>query len=267
MANKALKIVGIGCGALALLAAVGMGVAGYWAKGKMKGMTEWSEKLERQNKELSQLDEKYAFTLPPKGQPVTLAEERLEKYLSIRSGLTPVMDKYNKEAKKFEGKDQQASLSDAMAAAGMMGGLMAELREAFIENLKKNEMSPREFHATTAAIYTAHVGQANVEIAKVQTQALTEQIREYEEELAKPDLQPEGRQQLEEGLAQARTQLAEVSRNADKNSAGTEIHAANAALIAKHKERIDKMENIMLDGVLSSGDSDWSDAFDRASGN
>lgn len=265
--SKVLKIVGIGCGVIVLLGLLTIGAGAWWAKSKVQGMADWGEKVDEQNKELKALDKKYAFKAPPKGQPVTLTEDRLKKYLAIRHELQPVVEKYNKEGKKFEGKnDKNTSFSDATAALGMMGDMMTELRAKFVEQLNKHEMSPREFHSTTAAIYTAGVGEATTEIAKVQKEALTGQIQMYEEQLKQPELSAEEKTSLQEGLTEAKQQLAEVTAEAAKPNPGAKIHSANAALIKNYKDQIEKEANLFLDGVLTSGDDDWSNAFDSAAG-
>lgn len=265
--SKALKIIGIGCGVLVLIGLIMVGAGAWWAKSKVQGMADWSEKVDEQNKELKALDKKYAFKAPPKGQPLTLTEDRLKKYLAIRHELQPVIQKFEKEGKKFEGKNEKnTSFTDATAALGMMGDMMTELRAKFVEQLNKHEMSPREFHSTTAAIYTAGVGQATSEMAKVQKEALTQQIQMYEEQLKQEGLSAEEKASLEEGLEDAKSQLAEVSAEAQNEGANTQVHAANAALIKNYKDEIEKEANLFLDGVLTSGDDEWSNAFDNASG-
>lgn len=156
MASKALKIVGIGCGALVLIAVIGMVAAGYWVKGKMEGAGEWAEKMETQQKEINALESSYAFKAPAEGERLELTESRINRYLAIRRGIEPAFKKFEEESKKFEKTDsQEASMSDALAAVGAIGTLTMDVRGAFIEQLKQAKMAPSEFHAIRNAIYSS----------------------------------------------------------------------------------------------------------------
>ncbi len=158
MASKALKYVGIGCGVFVLIGVVAMVGLGMWAKSKMEGMGEWAGKVEEQNKELQALNSRYAFQPPAEGEPLPLSADQVQRYLAIRTELEPVLAKYQAESKKLEKTEgQQASVSDGLAAFGMMGQLMVELRGAYLEQLKKQRMSPREFLATSTAVYSGIV--------------------------------------------------------------------------------------------------------------
>jgi predicted ribosome quality control (RQC) complex YloA/Tae2 family protein len=267
LASKALKIVGIGFGVVALLLVVAAVAGGFWAKNKLQGVAEWGQKVERQNKELKKLDEKYTFAAPPKDQPVRLSEDRVKKYLAVRHELQPVLKKYEEKGQKFDKKpDERASVSEAFEAAGMMGDMMTELRAAFIEQLDKNQMSPREFHATTAAIYTATWGQATTEMEAAQKEALEAQIKEYEEQLKEGSLPPEAKKEMEDTLAEQKQQLAEVSKEPKQNATSNEIIIANAKLLEGYKDQVEKGANLFLDGVLGSSDEDGNGAFETARG-
>lgn len=167
MASKALKIVGIGCGAMVLIAVIGVALAGYWVKGKVEGMGEWAEKMETQQKELNALEEQFAFKAPAEGETVELTEARLSKYLAIRRGLEPAMAKFEASSKKLEKKNgEEASMSDGLAALSAMGDLTFEVRAAFIAQLQQAKMSPSEFHAIRDSILMT-MGDSSAEAAEL----------------------------------------------------------------------------------------------------
>jgi len=186
MASKALKYVGIGCGVFVLIGVVAMVAGGMWVKSKMGGMAEWGEQVEKQSQEVAALNRQFAFQPPEEGKPLLLKEDRLKRYLAVRQQLEPVLAKYQAEAKKLEKKEgEKASVSDGLAAFGVMGGLMVELRGAYLAELRKQEMSPREFEATSLAVYTnamaAATGGEYAEAHATNTQLL----ETYKDEIAK----------------------------------------------------------------------------------
>lgn len=153
MASKALKVIGIGCGALVLLGIIGVSAGAYWVKGKVQGMGEWAQQMEAQSKELTALEQKYPFEAPPEGEALKLSSEQVEKYLAIRRGLSPAFEKFEEDSKKFKKKDgEEASMSEGISALGALGDMSLEFRASFVEQLKAQRLGPSEYHAISQAI-------------------------------------------------------------------------------------------------------------------
>lgn len=256
--KKVLIGLGIGCGGLILLAVIAMGVGAYWVKGKVEGVAEVAEQMEQQQQALNELDSEYAFTVPPEGTPVKLEEDRVRKYLAVRAALEPVMAKYEAKSKELEErtKGNQASFSDMTEAMGMFGGLTTDLRAAFIEELKKQEMSPKEFHATTQAIYSAAIGNGMAEMHEMSKQAMQETIATYEEQLNDPNLSAEEKQAVQEGLDEAKAQLAETEQTMENQPEIAGINESNAKVLKTFEVEIEKHANPVLDGLLMSDSSE-----------
>lgn len=251
--KKVLIGVGIGCGVLLLLVVGAVVAGGMFVKSKVEGMAAGAEKMEAQSKELNELDRDFPFEVPPEGTPVKLDQARVEQYLAVRAALAPVLKKYDEKGKQFENKKQEdVSFSDATAALGMTFEMVQELRSAFITELKKQKMSPKEFHATTQAIYSSAFGEGMVEMAKANEQALTESITALEQDLKDESLSAEDRQALEEQLEGARADLEEAKKAVNDAPGAAEINAANAKVLATYKERIAAEANPVLDGLLLS---------------
>ncbi len=234
--NKVLVGVGIGCGALILIAVVGAVGAGMWAKGKVEDLGAMAGA--DQQEEIQRLNQKYDFEKPPRGQPVVLTERRVRDYLAVREALTPVMKKFEARGQKFEDKSkdgQKPSFGDAMEAMSMLGGMMTELRVAWLEALDDKNMSPNEFGAITAAIYGAPLAHG-LEQMKQSQRPVLEQLRAQAQKTAEDaSLPQEARDMAQEQLNQIDEQLAALP---ETNAAPSD----KQKLFAQNKELLDRMQ-------------------------
>ena len=253
---------GIGCGVL-VLGFVGLFVGGAWyAKKKLGGVAEYAQKAQKQQLEVTakskELDRKYPFQLPASGAPIALTADRVETYLAVREDALPIYEDFKKKAEGFEAKHKNAGqvecVGAAFEAAGMLGDLMMQLRTSYLTSLDTRHMSPREFGAITGAVYTSAWGAA----AGTSRDAVKKQLAQLDEQLKNPS-SPE----LKQALEQQRTALQEAEKNlpAPKDDA---TFQANAKLMEKYKDRIEKSVNPAFDSFILASDS--GDAFSRQMG-
>lgn len=265
--KKVLIGVGIGCGLLLLIVVGVVAAGGMWAKSKLDGVAESTEKLDKHQERVKQLDEKYAFAKPPKGEPVKLSEARVKEYMAIRAALGPVMEKYGEEGKALEQKTQhgkQAGFTDAMKAGGLLMDMMADVQGAWLDQLDQKKMSPQEFHAITAALLTADMGKAAGEMTKGQRQMLTQMKAVYEQQANAPNMTEEARADAKSQLADLDKQLAALPKD-DGPTEAQKIHAANAELFAKYKAELEKTGNMGIDMfLLGSEGSSFAEAMESA---
>ena len=263
--NKVLVGVGIGCGALILIGVVAAVGAGMWVKGKAEEIgavagVEQQEELERLNK-------KYSFAKPPKGQPVELTESRVRDYLAVREALAPVMTKFEEKGQKFEAKNrggEQPSMGDAMEAMSMLGGMMTELRVAWMKALEEKKMSPNEFGAITAAIYGAPLAHG-LEQMKQSQRPVLEQLRDQAQKTADDESVPEEmREMAREQVAQMEEQLAALPPEGAAPSEKQKIFAKNAELLDRMKIDMEKTNpgvDILLGTLAAEGFADQFEAL------
>lgn len=255
---------GVGCGALVLLAVVGMVGVGWYAKQKLGGAIAATENLQKQEQRLQALNAKHAFTPPAEGQVMALDPQRLEAYLAVREAGLPVFADFEKKAEAFKQETQgdQASIGDAMKGAGMLMELTTQVREAFIASLEQHGMSPAEFHATTQAIYSTAIGQAAQGMNKAMAEAsdqMQARIEELDTKLEDAQLPEAERQALQTERDALYAQVESMGQGAQ--GAGQmglapgqdAVVTANAKLLETHKARIETAANPAFDVFIVGG--------------
>jgi hypothetical protein len=246
---------GIGFGVLVLAGVIALVAGGLWLKGKVQGVAEESrafgEALEKTEARATALNERFTFAAPPKGVPVAVAESRLHEYLAVRAALQPVYRTYEAKAKALkESAGEHPGPGDAFRAMGTLSGFLAELRTTWLDALEKERMSPREYHAITAALYTSHWGTAMGELRREQRPALEEMKKSLEVQLASASGEAKG--MIETQLATVKEQLAALPAAAAPTPAEA-IHRANRDLYTKYQKEIEEQAAHGLD-VLLAGD-------------
>jgi cell division protein FtsB len=263
--KKVLIGVGIGCGVLLLAAVVVVGAGAFWAKRNLGGALEAGEQMAAQADELKKLNQAHPFTPPPDGTVLTLKEDRLDAYLAIREAALPVYKELEAKGEELDKKHQggEVSVSDAMQAGSLLAQVMSKTRAAYIENLKKHRMSPNEFLAISGAIYNSEIansmGEANQAMAS-QREGVETAHAEIQKQLQNDALSEEERTALEQQAEALQTQLdlldSEGGQAAipqvDAKTQG--VAAANMALLAKFKGRIEKANNPGFDALLITDD-------------
>lgn len=249
--KKVLVGVGIGCGALLLIAIVALVAGGYWVKSKMGGAVEVAQEMKSQQKEIESLDAKYPFQAPPEGEALKLSEGRLKQYLAVRASVAPIFKSFELKAKDFEKKNKkEKSLGAALEAVGMGTEMIREVRAKYLEQLEAQQMAPTEFHGITGAIYSAHLGRGMAQVQKGQREALQRTIEALDKQLSEKSLPEEQREALSEQRAAMEEQLAELPPEGEELTPELAVHEANAALLDKYKLQIEKEANPGLDVFL-----------------
>lgn len=261
--KKVLIGVGIGCGALVLIAIIGMVAVGVWAKGKVEGVAQGSEKMQEQEKRITQLNERYAFTPPPQGQPILLEEDRLKDYFAIRAAMKPVLAEYEEKGKKFEKQPgEQANLNEGLEALGLVMEMMGTVRSKWLDQLESKKMSPQEFYAISAAVFSSGLG---VEMGnwkqnerKMYEQLKAEMERQAADEANDPTSREEARQQAKEMEAK----LAALPPEDAPPPESAKIHEANAELLKKYSKEVEEGASLGLEAYI--GGADMGAAFQDA---
>lgn len=265
--KKVLIGVGIGCGVLVLIAVAVMVAGGVWLKGKTEGLVASGEQMQKMETRAKELNQEFAFTPPPRGEPVKLTEARLQDYLEVRQAITPVIQKYEAEGKKFEDlKNQQnVGLGDAMKAGTALFSMMGDIQQAWLAALEEQKMSPKEFHAISAAIFTADIGKSAGEMKKGQRQMLEQVKTAMEQQANNPQMPQEARDEAKKQIAELERQIAALPPADEAPSKATEIHAANSALFAKYKEQYEQQGNPGIDVLLWGQDGNsFAEAMEAA---
>lgn len=266
--KKVLIGVGAGCGVLVLLVIVAVVGFGFWAKGKAEEIGIGGEKFAQQEERVQQLNQKYDFEAPPKGQPLKLEEDRLKDYLAVREQMKPIYAEYEQKAKKFEKQDgEQATVSEGFEALGMMMDLMSDMRAKWLDALESRNMSPKEFHTITASLYTSTWAEAASNMQESSRAAIEQLKTQMEQQANDSNMPAEVRAEAKKTVAQLEGELANMEKDTAGKAGNKELHAHNAALAKKYEAQINDAANPILDGMLLGGDgSDLGSAFDEVGG-
>jgi hypothetical protein len=269
--KKVLIGVGIGCGGLLLLALIAVVAGGFWVKGKVEGVAEEmaqdAEKAKQQEQRAAELDKKYAFDAPPKGQPVRLTEARLQDYFAVRAALKPALTELEEKSKKFQqAEGQPAEIAQAFKAFGAVTGMVAEVRRRWVDALEKQKMSPREFHAITAAVYGSHMGDAMGKARQGQREMLEQLAAGLKEQVKDERLPAELREQMRQQLAQVQKQIAALPPPDAVPSDVQKIYTANLALLERYKQQLEQDSTQGLDLILIGGGEELDRAFQDVMG-
>jgi hypothetical protein len=271
VANKVLIGVGIGCGAIVLVGVIAVVAGGIWVKGKVEEASQEigksAEKMQSLEQRSAELNQRYTFAAPPKGQPLELSEDRLKDYLAVRAALKPVLEDFEVKAKNFAPpKGEQASIGKSLQALGMMTDLKANLNSKWVDELDNQKMSPREFHAITAAVYTAEWGKAKGEAPQRQRTRL-EQLKLGLTKVANDSsLTGEQREDARQQLANVDKQLAALPSANTPPPESQKIFEANAVLSEKYKKKIEEASSVGLDVLLVGSGNDLGTALEDALG-
>ena len=262
--NKVLVGVGIGCGTLVLLGMIGVGAGAFWLKRQVgdavSNMAESGQKMQAMGQDLQALEKSHPFTPPPEGEVLALSEERLLSYLAVRETALPVYTEFQKQAEALEAQDENKDnpgLGAAMQAAGLLTELMTKVQGAYIEGLKKQGMSPREFRTITQTLYSSMVTGVVDQAQKAGAAARQEALESVREQMKDPSLTEEQLAEMKEH-EQALLDSAEDPEGGEGapvlSEASKAAAAANLVLMNKYQERINSAGSLAMDTMLFSGD-------------
>jgi hypothetical protein len=269
VANKVLIGVGIGCGAIVLIGVIAVVAGGIWVKGKVEesGVGKSAEKMQSLEQRMGELNKRYTFAAPPKGQPLALSEDRLQDYLKVRAALKPVLDDFEVKSKNFAPPEgEEPSVGKLLQASGLILGLKADLNSKWMDELEQQKMSPREFHAITAAVYAAEWGKAKGEAPQRQ-RAMYEQLKSgLTKQATDSSLTEAQRESARQQLAVIDKQLAALPAANTPSPESQKIYEANAALSGKYKKKIEEASSAGLDVLLVGAGSELGTALQDALG-
>lgn len=248
--------VGIGFAVVVLVGVVALVAGGFWLKGQVEGAAgdarALSEQLAKTEERATALNERFPFAAPPKGVPVAVTEGRLDEYLAVRAALGPVYRTYEEKAKALEASaGEKPGLRDAVRAMGTLSELFGAVRTAWLDQLEAKRMSPREFHAITAALYSSNWAVAIGEARRQERPALEGLKTSLETQLAAAE--GELRAAIETQLVDVKDRLAALPAGTAPGEA-ERVHRANHELFLKHQTRIEEQAGHGLDIVLLGGD-------------
>ncbi len=267
--KKLLIGLGIGFGVLVLGVIAVLVVGAFWLKGQVEDVTqgaaEFAEKAEAVEKKIADLDRRFPFQAPAKGVPVSITESRLQEYLAVRATLQPVFKTYEAKAKELEASaGDNPGFGDAMKAMGQLSSFLNTLRSTWLDGLEAKRMSPKEFHAISAALYTSNWGVAIGDFQKTHRPAIEEAKKSLQAQLASAT-EPALKQALEVQVAALDEQLAALPEQ--QLAPETErVHRANHELYTKYKTQIEEQTAHGLDLLLAGDSSSLGEAFEGIQG-
>lgn len=257
--KKVLIGAGIGCGALIIIGIVVVGAGAFWAKGKMQeagvdleAMAQGGQVMEQQQKRAEDLNQRFAFDAPPKGQPVKLTEPRLQTYMDVRAGLSPAIKKLESEGKRLDQlqKSKQLGVTDAWKGMAEYMAFIPAIQNAWLDQLEQKQMSPAEFHAITATLLSSEWGKAAGEMQKGQRQMLTQLKAAMQQQANDANLPQQARDEAKKQLPELEKQIAALPPEGQGPSEADTVHQANAALFEKYKDQFEKDGNLGIDVLL-----------------
>ncbi len=269
--KKLLIGLGIGCGVLVVVGIIAAVIFGFWVKrragAKLESLQKAGVEMKAQEEALKQLDSEFPFTQPPEGELMRLDEARLQDYLAIRKDSLPVYRQYEEKSKDFShrtGKGKNVGVGDIMEGVGMVSDFMMKLRSTFISSLRAHRMSPLEFHATTAAVYSTYVHkgmQVAGQAADEAREKLQKEMGELNDKLNEPGLTEDARESIQHAIENLQSALDSLPASGGAG-AGDATADANVALLEKYKAEVELAANPAFDLLIAN--DDVSKAFNGA---
>jgi hypothetical protein len=152
-----MKKVAIGCLVALVLGAVLVGIGGYWAYNKTKGMVASFSQLQEIPKIEAQVQNKASFTAPGNGE---LTEDQVTRFIAVQKAIRDQLGarvqeldaKYDALSKKH-GSD--ASIGEGLGALKDLGSLIVEAKKVQVEALNAQHFSLAEYEWARGAAYQA----------------------------------------------------------------------------------------------------------------
>jgi hypothetical protein len=261
--KKVLIGVGVGCGLLLLLGVGAVVGLGLMAKKTFGGTIEATQKMAAQGEELAKLNQASSFRAPPEGEMLALDAKRLEAYFAVRQAALPAFKALEEKADAFErehgGKEgkNKPNIGAALDATNLMMTMTADVRGAYIEALKKHDMSPLEFQTITTTVYTSLMAESMEQAQGAMKQgreAMENQLAELDKKLEGDSLSDEERTQLEEARGHLQNAIESMEKNEANpgtlSEAGKKVATANVALLKQHEAQVQSMASSAFDAFL-----------------
>jgi hypothetical protein len=270
--KKLLIGLGIGCGVLVVVGILVVVAGGFWLKrkagAKLDSLKQAGVEMKLQEEALKQLDSDFPFSPPPEGELMKLDEARLQEYIAIRKEALPVYKEYEEKSKAFDtrtSKGKDVGIGDVMEGMGMVTGFMMKLRTTFISSLRAHRMSPREFHTTTATVYSTymHKGmQAAGQATDEAREKIQKEMGELNDRMNEPGLTEDAKAAIQNAIDELQKSLDSLPASSGGAGAGGAVTDANAALLEKYKADVELAANPAFDIFIAN--DDMSKAFNNA---
>lgn len=151
-----MKKVAIGCLVVLVLGAVFVGIGGYWAYNKTKGMVASFSQLQEIPKIEAQVQNKAAFTAPGNGE---LTEDQVTRFIAVQKA---IRDRLGARVKELDAKYDAlnknrggASIGEGLGALKDLGSLIVEAKKVQVEALNAQNFSLSEYEWARNAAYLA----------------------------------------------------------------------------------------------------------------
>lgn len=105
--------------------------------------------------EVEELNRDFPFEKP---EDYSITEDQIIRFIAIKQNFADRIKEYEKEFKKLDEAEAQGESGFQEFRQAIK--ILAEVRNDFIEALRKNEMSPQEYRFLSVQIYTSYLGLA-----------------------------------------------------------------------------------------------------------
>lgn len=229
----------LGCAAVAVLATFALVAAGVgaviWGKGKLEEMSGGGAAVEAARKEANAVP----FSRPT-GNIVT--EDRLKRYLAVRSATFEVYEKYRSEIEARKKRIEEAGPNLSDFATGLTA--MGEVQKAEALALAREKMHEDEYAFIQEQVYKAMFtaaasgrdGKAALDATEVAAKKMAKESAETLEKLKSAGLPKEG----EEALRKAMEETSKGVTAATDALSEVEAPPENVALFKKYETELKK---------------------------
>jgi hypothetical protein len=146
----------LGCLGVLVIGAVLVGIAGYWAYNKTRGMVASFTQLQEIPKIEAQVQNKAAFVAPETGE---LTEDQVARYMAVQKAIRDRLGARVKELDtKYDALSKNSgggSIGDGLGALKDLGSLVVEAKKVQVEALNAQRFSLAEYDWTRKAAYQA----------------------------------------------------------------------------------------------------------------
>ncbi len=231
-------------GAIAVAGVIGVTVVFKKAKGVVEDLATGVGVSPEVVENVRTLNEDYDFQAPADN---TINEHQVRKFIAIKQDFAAGIKKHQQA---FEELEDRAGEDAGLAEVAESYKILANIRRDFLQSLRDNEMSPREYMFLTGQVYggyltsAAKAGAEQVRAGMQQAQAsYKKQYEELDRQLRDPDISDE----VKAGLTQARKSLEAAMtamETSDVNLPATDraVPPENARLLDKYRTELLRLD-------------------------
>lgn len=246
--KRSFRGVGIGCGVLALAAAIA--AAGVlWFESKVADVIETPDEVAVHLQAVEALDRKYSGALPSEHERLDRA--RVEAFLALREELLPIYVEYVEASRPLEQPAREGGIRSGIEAAGKTRKLVRRLREAFVTAADARGMSPAEFSELARIVYGVY-WPLRTEARFGERKVIERTIAALDEQIASGALSEKERAFAQTQRANLRAQLEGLPRFEFERPPTPPILGSNVTLLNEFHARIERLGMPALEQLLFS---------------